>query len=193
VLAFDTGPANALIDAFARAAPGRHGGIDRDGKLSASGKVCEGLLAALARERKAFLDRAPPKSAGFEDFGPPLAEAMLRAFPSTSARDRVRTAVEFTALTVAGAYERHVLPRFPGLGVVRFSGGGTRNPTLMARLRDALGALGLRVEALPEAWSKAKEAVGFALLGDETLAGRPGNLPGATGAKRPVVLGKISL
>ena len=80
----------------------------------------------------------------------------------------------------------------PG-ATARFSGGGTRNPTLMRALADHLRPLGIAVESLPDDWSKAKEAVGFALLADATLRGAPANLPGATGASRATILGKISL
>jgi anhydro-N-acetylmuramic acid kinase len=192
VLAFDTGPANALIDAFARRVPGAPGRIDRDGEVSARGAVDDGALATMEDLARPFLDRAPPKSAGFDEIGPALADRVLAFHAAERPEDLVRTAVELTARTVARAYERHVLPRFPALRRVLFSGGGTRNRTLVAALSAHLAPLGLSPETLDDRWSKAKEAVAFALLGDETLAGRPGNLPGATGARRPVVLGKIS-
>jgi anhydro-N-acetylmuramic acid kinase len=193
VLAFDMGPANALIDGFARGSDPAHGGIDRDGQISAAGRVDARLLAAVLARRAAFLDAPPPKSAGFGDFGPALAADLEGEFASVSPPDRVRTAVEVTAVCVARGFARHVKPRFPALGVVRFSGGGTRNPTLMRALADHLRPLGIAVESLPDDWSKAKEAVGFALLADATLRGAPSNLPGATGAARVTVLGKISL
>lgn len=193
VLAFDLGPANALIDGLARACPGRHGGIDRDGRLSARGRVHVGLLGELFACRRAFLDAPPPKSAGFADFGPDLAARLARDFRRVAPHDRVRTAVEFTAAAVGQALARFVLPRFPALRRVRVSGGGTRNPTLMAALRAHVQPLGVRVTPLSAAWSNAKEAVGFALLADATVRGQPNSLPGATGARRAVVLGKLSL
>lgn len=193
VLAFDAGPANALIDGLARAMPGGHGGIDRDGSLSAAGRVHAPLLDALLARRAGFLEAPPPKSAGFDEFGPALAATLAHDFAAVDPRDRVRTAVEFTAEALARALRRHVRPRFPALARVRVSGGGTRNPTLMGRLRALLTPLGLGVEVLDPTWSQAKEAVGFALLADATLRGAPGNLPSATGARRAVVLGKISL
>jgi anhydro-N-acetylmuramic acid kinase len=193
VLAFDMGPANALIDGLARAVPGVHGGIDRDGALSAAGRVHEPMLAALMARRAAFLAAPPPKSAGFDDFGPALAADLAREFAAVDARDRVRTAVEFTARALARAFGQHVRPRFPALRRVRFSGGGTRNPTLMSAIRQHVEPLGLAAEVLPADWSAAKEAVGFALLADATVRGVPSSLPGATGAAHAAVLGKISL
>ncbi len=186
VIAFDTGPANALIDSFA-------GGIDMDGQISAHGTVDDDALLSLFTRRSKWLSQAPPKSAGFETFGPALAAEIAAAHPQVERDDLVRTAVEFTANTLRNAYEWHVLTRFPGLRRVRFSGGGTRNPTLMNRILAELGRLDLEVSVLEPRWSDAKEAVGFALLADATLRGTPSNVPAATGATHPVVLGKISL
>ena len=102
-----------------------------------------------------------------------------------------RTAVAFTANTLGEAYERFVLTRFPGLTRVRFSGGGCRNPTLMAAITQRLAACGVETCALDDTWADAKEAVAFALLADRTLQGLPGNVPAATGATQPAVLGTI--
>lgn len=190
---FDTGPANALIDAFARRASGDAGAIDLDGRISAEGRVDETVLAALYRESGAFLRRPPPKSAGYVDFGPALAGRISSAHSSTAPEDLVRTAVEFTASTLAEAYERWVVHRYGRIDRVHVTGGGAHNPTLMGRLRERLGRLGLTVEVPGAAWIDAKEAVAFALLADRTVHGRPGNVPGATGAREAVVLGKISL
>jgi anhydro-N-acetylmuramic acid kinase len=191
VLAFDTGPANALIDAFARLVPGAPGGIDRDGAVSAAGRLDAGAAAALREGLRDFRDRPPPKSAGYDAFGADLV-ARARAAGRGRPEDLVRTAVVVTAECLDDAYARHVLPRFPALREVVFSGGGARNPTLMGLASERLGARGLRVAALPPPMVDAKEAVAFALLGDLTLSGEPGNLPSATGAGRAVLLGKIS-
>ncbi len=190
VRAFDTGPANALIDALARAATGD---IDRDGAFSAGGRVDEEVLLDLYVRRRRWLGQAPPRSAGYETFSTPLADEVRAAHPRVAPADLVRTAVEFTALTVRDALAAHVLPQHGSCSPLRLSGGGCRNPTLVAGLREHLGALGIEIEPLPAPWDQAKEAVAFALLADCTLRGLPGNVPGATGARRPVVLGKISL
>jgi anhydro-N-acetylmuramic acid kinase len=193
VVAFDVGPANALIDGFAREVTGPHGGIDRDGALSATGRVVEPLLDALDAHARPFLEAPPPRSAGFQHFGPEVAARMAARFAGVAPHDRVRTAVEWTARTLADGLARYVRPRFARLARVRLSGGGTRNPTLMSRIAALLAPLGLVPEPLEPAFSDAKEAIGFALLGDATLRGLSANLPGATGARRGVPLGKISL
>ena len=192
VLAFDTGPANALIDAFARRLD-EADGIDRDGRLSAAGRVDDDVLLSLYTRRAAWLAQPPPKSAGYGTFGPALAAEIADLHPDASSRDLVRTAVEFTALTLVEAYERFVLTRFPSLSRVRFSGGGCRNPTLMEVLTQKLARAGLTAERLEPSWIDAKEAIGFALLADLTVRGLAGNVPAATGADRAVVLGKLSL
>ena len=191
ISAFDTGPANALIDAFASDVD--ESGMDLDGRVSAGGHVDDDLLLALYTRRARWLRQVPPKSAGYGTFGPRLAGNMRQRFPHMRPADRVRTAVEFTAQTMRDAYEWHVLPHFPDLARIRLSGGGCRNPTLMACIQEKFRNLPLAVESLDPVWSDAKEAVGFALLADETIQGRAGNVPGATGAGRGVALGKISL
>ena len=195
VLAFDTGPANALLDAVASADEvGRAaGGFDRDGSLSAAGAVDDDLLLALYSKRSAWIATPPPKSAGYGTFGDGLLREVAEPLGSASFADRMRTVVEYTALLLRDAYAWHVVTRHPELELVRFSGGGCRNPTLMARIRDLLGRLDLDVEVLPDPWADMKEAVGFALLADRTLRGLPGNVPSATGASRPVVLGSVAL
>ena len=192
ILAFDTGPANALIDAFARRCPGDEE-IDRDGALSAAGAVNDDVLLSLYTKRAAWLAQAPPKSAGYGTFGPALADQIVALHADVSPHDLVRTAVEFTATTLTEAYERFVLTRHPDLELVRFSGGGCRNPTLMTCIGERLARAGLRAEPLDETWIDAKEAVGFALLADRTVRGLPGNVPSATGAANPVVLGTVSM
>jgi len=193
VEAFDSGPANVLIDGLVRLGTGVAGAIDEDGTLSAKGRVHEKALAFLREASRAFLDRAPPKSAGFDDFGPALARRVHEAFPDTPTEDLVRTAVVFTAVTIGEAYARFVVGTHPTLRRVVVTGGGAANPTLMAEIRRRLSALGLTVEVPEDAWAGAKEAVAFALLADRTVRGLPGNAPRATGARHPVVLGKISL
>lgn len=195
ILAFDTGPANMLIDAFARihAHAGHEGGIDRDGTLSARGAVNEDVLLTLYMQRARWLAQEPPKSAGYGTFGPDLIDAILLAHRDVPIPDLVRTAVEFTARTLAEAYDRFVLTRFPDLGRVQFSGGGTRNPTLMQAIRAHLEPLGPTVHVVAGELNDAKEAVAFALLADRTWRGLPGNVPSATGAREAVVLGEVAL
>ncbi len=188
-IAFDTGPGNMLIDyAVSRATDGALT-FDRDGVLAARGRVDEALLHELLREP--YLHQPPPKTTGRELFG---AQFGARVWEQGIARgltpeDIVATLTAFTAASIAQAY-RDFLPSLPDEVIV--SGGGARNPTLMALLRDHLPGVrvipsddvGLGVEA--------KEAVAFAVLAYETWHGRPGNLPSATGARHPVILGNIT-
>jgi anhydro-N-acetylmuramic acid kinase len=98
--------------------------------------------------------------------------------------------VEYCARSLGDAYRRFVLPRFPRLASVGLSGGGARNPTLVQRISAQLQPLEVRV--LGEEFLDWKEAIAFALLANETLSGRPGNLPQVTGARRAVILGEIA-
>lgn len=186
MIAFDTGPANMAIDFFAAQAPG---GMDAGGKISAAGRSIEPLLDALLE--LPFFSRPPPKSAGYSEFGPPVLERLAAAYMKHPLEDLVRTAVEFSARTIEMAYRRFVLPVYPNGRRIVFSGGGVHNSTLMKRIAELLPEL--TVDALPKEAADSKEAVAFALLANETLSGRSGNVASVTGARRPVVLGEIAL
>jgi anhydro-N-acetylmuramic acid kinase len=189
ILAFDTGPANMPIDFMARRLAGNSDGIDRDGHLSAQGKVLTPLLTAMLA--LPYFGKPPPKAAGYDEFGPAVLQRLLAAHPGASGLDLLRTSVEFSARTLADSYTRFVLPRYPELRVVKFSGGGIYNKTLMRRIAELLPQL--QVECLSATDSDAKEALSFAILAHETLCGRAGNVTGATGAQKRVVLGEIAL
>ncbi|MGH7702330.1 MAG: anhydro-N-acetylmuramic acid kinase [Gemmatimonadales bacterium] len=180
-LAFDTGPGVALVDAVARLVDPKLP-FDRDGQLARRGKVDEAALAALLADP--FFATPPPKSTGRERFGDGYAEALHRRVPGA---DGVATAVELTVRSVAAALERWV-PQRPE---VLASGGGVHHPLLWERLSARL--LG-RLRRFDEVFfsGDAKEAVAFALLGYLTIHGQPGNLPGATGAAGPRVLGSVT-
>ncbi len=187
VRAFDTGPANLLIDAVAREVTGAPDGIDADGALSAKGTVDEALLAELLAHP--FLALPPPKSTGRETFGAPMARDLL-ARPGIDARDLLATVARFTAASIADAIHRFVDDEPTELIA---SGGGARNATVMAALAELLDPIPVRRWSAEE-WgfpSEAKEAIAFCILADETLAGRPSNVPSVTGANRPVTLGSI--
>lgn len=183
VIAFDTGPGVALIDAVTRLADSSLP-FDREGALAARGSPNEEVLAQLLAD--AFFHEPPPKSTGRERFGDAAALALHTRLPGA---DGVATAVELTARTVALAIHRWV----PGKPEVVASGGGVRHPGLMKALARELGAERplRRFEELffP---GDAKEAVAFALLGYLTLHGQPGNVPRATGAAGARVLGSIT-
>jgi anhydro-N-acetylmuramic acid kinase len=187
-LAFDTGPGNVLLDALARRATGGAMTCDRDGTLSSRGRAIPELLEELMRHP--FLAQPPPRSGGRESFGEPLV-ADLWARHGDRPFDLIATAAAFTVEATARAYHQWVLPGFRALEGVYLSGGGCRNPTLVNGLRARLAPLPVELLdrlGFPEA---AKEAACFALLASECLAGTPQNVPSATGAGRPVVLGKM--
>jgi anhydro-N-acetylmuramic acid kinase len=185
VLAFDTGPGVAVIDATARLVD-RETSYDRDGHLAARGKPNEEVLAELLAD--SFFGVPPPKSTGRERFGDGYAAALYRRLPGP---DAVATAVELTARTVASA-----IGRWTPAGVeVVASGGGCHHPGLMAALSRHLSDQGHHpLRRFDELFflGDAKEAVAFALLGYLTLHGQPGNLPSATGAGGPRVLGAVT-
>ncbi|MFL5348181.1 MAG: anhydro-N-acetylmuramic acid kinase [Hyalangium sp.] len=189
VLAFDTGPGNMVLDGLARRMTGGTMQCDLDGQLSRQGTVIRSLLAELLMHP--FFALPPPRSAGREGFGEPLVSFLWEQHPDRP-EDLLATALEFTVEATARAYEAYVLPRFKSLEAVYVSGGGTRNPALMERFSARLAPLPVRtVDSLgfPEG---AKEAACFALLAAEHLVGAPSNVPSATGARRRVVLGKLT-
>jgi len=188
-VAFDTGPANMAIDFFARTVPGNELGIDAGGSISARGRCIEPLLAALTGSP--FFSRPPPKAAGYGEFGPQRLAAICAPFRGHAPEDLVRTGVEFAAATIEDAYRAFVLPRYGCPGRVIFSGGGVHNATLMRRIAERLPEL--PVETLPHELADSKEAIAFALLANETLSGRAGNIPSVTGARHAAVLGEIAL
>jgi len=189
VLAFDTGPGNMVIDAVTETVFGQP--YDRDGGIAAGGRVLEKLIAQLLRAP--FFLRRPPKTAGREEFGREFALQFIVDCGTAERQDLVATATALTARSISDSIRRFVLPR----GAFRefiVSGGGVKNPTLMAMLANALRPLGLQVRSSDEFGlpSEAKEAAAFALLAYETWHRRPSNLAAATGAKQPAILGKIS-
>jgi anhydro-N-acetylmuramic acid kinase len=202
VIAFDTGPGNMVIDALSEQLFGEP--CDRDGKIAASGRVLEDVVRRFVNE--SYFRQKPPKTAGREEFGREFAREFLQACNSSAVpqnagtkaapvekKDAIATATAFTARSIRDALKRYVVRKGQFTELIA-SGGGTKNPTLMSVLARDLGELGLRLRSSDEFGipSGAKEAVAFAVLAFETWHRRPSNVPSATGATRPVVLGKIS-
>ncbi|MFG2497587.1 anhydro-N-acetylmuramic acid kinase [Streptomyces sp. NPDC048441] len=183
--AFDTGPANALIDAAVRELTRERLTYDIDGEMAARGTVDAGLLEGLLREP--YYARPAPKTTGKELFHLPYLRAALSGYEALSLDDVVATLTRLTARTVADAV------RSADASEVIASGGGTRNPTLMAFLRAELGS-GVPMRTSDELGlpSAAKEAYAFAVLGFLTAHGLPGTVPESTGARHPSVLGSIT-
>jgi anhydro-N-acetylmuramic acid kinase len=185
VRAFDLGPANMPLDLVVRAWTGGAEGFDRDGARAAAGRVDPGMVAELLRHP--FLALPPPKSTGREAFGDVFVEPLLRRHAGREA-DLLASLTRFVAESVGTGLRRWVPEP---IGEVLVSGGGARNRTLMAALAAVLAPVPVRSLQEVGLDPDAKEAVAFAVLANETLFGRPGNVPGATGAAGPRVLGKL--
>ncbi|KEO83470.1 anhydro-N-acetylmuramic acid kinase [Tumebacillus flagellatus] len=191
-VAFDTGPGNMIVDGLvSRFTEGRLR-YDRDGRMARQGQVLENYLASWLQ--MPYFSLQPPKSTGRELFGEQMVERWWQDALALGSRaeDVIATATEFTVRTFAGAIRDFILPHH-AIDELIVGGGGSYNPAMLDGLRRELPQLTIltQMEAtgIP---SDAKEAVAFAVLGYETYHRRPGNLPSATGAKRPVVLGKIT-
>ncbi|MBL9139231.1 MAG: anhydro-N-acetylmuramic acid kinase [Verrucomicrobiales bacterium] len=193
VQAFDTGPANLLLDlAMQRLTAGRRT-MDRDGQWAARGCVADDLVRAWLRHP--FFRRPPPKSTGREMFGAPYLNRLWSDMDDRQlgGADRLATLTEFTARSVALNYRWHLV------GVpdeVVLCGGGAKNPALVRNLEVALhreipGIRLTRCDA--HGWpTQAVEGAAFALLARECLMGKPGNLPETTGARQAVRCGQIT-
>ncbi|MGH7700857.1 MAG: anhydro-N-acetylmuramic acid kinase [Gemmatimonadales bacterium] len=188
-LAFDTGPGVAVIDAVTRRvdpdAP-----YDVDGERARRGKPAAKVLDALLADP--YFGQAPPKSTGRERFGIAFADRLIELVRGRGGSDNdcVATATALTAETIGRAIERWT-PAAPDAELV-ISGGGARNPALVERLATRVRPR--RVVGFDDLFfeGEAKEALAFAFFGHLTLAGRPGNLPGATGARGPRILGHVT-
>lgn len=191
VMAFDTGPGNMVIDACMQRLFGAE--YDEGGRIAATGEPLERVVREMTRQP--FFDRRPPKTAGREEFGREFVREFLGRCRGARKEDVIATATALTAASVGDAIERIVLPRFRGTKAEMIvSGGGTKNRTLMRMLATRLKPLGVRIRTSAELGmpTEAKEAAAFAVLAYQTWQRRPSNLPSATGAKRPAILGKIS-
>jgi len=191
VFAFDTGPANMLIDALVSHCTRGRQRFDENARLASQGRSLPALLDDLLHDP--YLKLAPPKSTGREYYGHAYVKKILALGQRHRARpnDLIRAATIFTTLSIVDALNRFVLPKTK-IHELIVSGGGAHNPLILAQLSAALPG----IEVLPSSRlgipEDAKEAFAFALLAYETFHQRPANLPSATGACGPAILGKIS-
>jgi anhydro-N-acetylmuramic acid kinase len=187
VIAFDTGPGNMVMDGACEHLFGRP--FDRDGRIAARGRVLDEVLKEILR--RPFFRRRPPKTAGREEFGREFLHEFLGRCGRARKEDVVATATALTARSTAEAIRRFLPGSYAELIV---SGGGAENPALLRLLGEAVAPLGLQLRRSDEFGlpSQAKEAVAFAVLAYQSWHRRPGNIPSATGASRPAILGKIS-
>ncbi len=188
VVAFDTGPANGPLDAAAALVTRGERHYDDGGRLASAGRIHERVVESLLSLE--WFRRPPPRSLSRETFGEPFVAEIVRAHPEMELRDLLATLTEFVARATVAAWREH-LPRLADATDAIVSGGGVHNPVMMSRLRELSAPLAVRSSAELGIDPDAKEAIAFAVLADETLAGRPANLPRVTGATRPVILGKL--
>jgi anhydro-N-acetylmuramic acid kinase len=188
VFGFDTGPGNMPIDCAARILTEGRMEKDDDGKLARKGRVNDQLLALLLEHP--FLKLKPPKSTGAEEFGAHYVAEIIAGNRQISVEDMLATITRFVAESILKAYKEFVLPKHD-IDEIVFSGGGTRNGTLMRTLQELLSPIPITTSDTYGIPSDAKEAVAFAVLANETVRGNPGNIPAATGAAHETVLGTI--
>ena len=189
LVAFDTGPGNMVIDQLMQMLFKKD--YDHGGAVARKGSVLQPVLAQALNAD--YFNIKPPKTAGREEFGSEYAKDFLRRCGRAAKADVIATATALTAMSMAHALRSFILKKSNYRDWV-VSGGGTKNTALMDMLKKEAEGMGLWLRhsddfGIP---SQAKEAVAFALLAYQTFNGLPGNVPSATGAKRPAVLGKIS-
>ena len=185
---FDTGPGNMLLDRAAEVLTEGRLRCDLDGKLALAGTVREELVQKWMEEEPYFA-MVPPKSTGRELFGVQRLGGYLEDLKDASKEDVLATLTAFTARSIADAYRRF-LPVLPD--EVLLCGGGARNPAIRKLLQDELPSSRVGVTEDAGLPGDSKEAVAFAVMGYETMCRRPGNLPAATGASGPVILGSVT-
>ena len=190
LLAFDTGPGNMVIDGAIRLLTSGEKQMDEDGKMAARGVVIDEFLDYLLGHP--YLNDLPPKSTGREDFGPEVyLRDALASRRDHSHEDLISTVTTAVAYSIVRAYNRFIKPKYD---ISRFviSGGGAHNETLIKRIKSGLPGITVRFSDSYGIPVDAREAIAFAMLGNETLCGTPANFPQATGASHPAVLGKIT-
>ena len=188
ILAFDTGPGNMIIDHIANLITKGRYRYDVDGRIAAKGKVDARLLEKLMQHK--FLKRRPPKSTGREEFGAAFSSRLYSIAVKAGLKpaDILATVTAFTARSIIAAYRRF-LPMLPD--EVILCGGGAKNKTLLKMLKEQIEPAKVLLTDDFGINADAKEAISFAILAGATIRGIPNNVPSATGAKTPVVLGKI--
>ena len=181
IVAFDTGPGNMVIDALVSHMTGGKQTFDHNGSIARSGRVHEGLLESMVNDP--YVCALPPKTTGRELFGAEFVSGLIAT--GIPLPDLIASATEFTVLSVSRQIRRTVDPN-----EVIVSGGGVHNRWMMRRLAEELHPTPVKTSADFGIDPDAKEAIAFAVLAHQTVRGRPGNLPSATGARHPAVLGK---
>ena len=185
VIAFDTGPGNMVIDQLTGRMTNGKQRFDRHGSIAAKGHVNRPLLDSLLAA--AYYKTKPPKTAGREQYGQDFTNSLIEIGLATE--DLIATATALTAATIAAAITRFA----PGTEELIAAGGGTHNRQLMAQIAAYLPDCRITTTAEFGIDTDAKEAIAFAILAHRTWRRQTGNLPSATGARKPVILGKVTL
>ncbi len=190
VIAFDTGPGNMLIDYLAKKYFNKD--YDKDGRFASRGKLNSNLFEWLKRNDD-FIERKPPKSTGREYYGKKFLNELILTFKLIPKEDLIRTVTRFTAYGIYRNYEKFI-KKETKIEELIISGGGAKNLQLISDIKNYFGksVVVKNVESLGIS-SDAKEAICFAVLANETIAGHETNIPRVTGAKRKTILGKICL
>jgi anhydro-N-acetylmuramic acid kinase len=193
VFAFDTGPGNMVMDAMALKLYGNP--YDRNGSIAARGQVLNLVLEKMLRN--SYFAMKPPRTTGREEFGREYAAEFLAACRRVSRKpeDALATATALTAESISRSFRDFVLPKMKKAPIdYVVSGGGAHNRTLMKMLAARLEPLGCNLTAIDKFGmpAAAKEAAAFALMAWMTWHYLPGNVPSATGARRPAILGQFS-
>jgi anhydro-N-acetylmuramic acid kinase len=189
VIAFDTGPGNMVMDQLMQLL--LHRSYDRNGDIARRGNVLQPVLKEALRNP--FFRQKPPKTAGREEFGREYANRFLARCGKARKEDIIATATALTVGSIAEALKKFVISKNKYRDYI-ISGGGADNRTLIAMLTAEVSNLGLKLSRIDNFGipSQAKEALAFAVLAYQTWHRQPSNIPPATGASRPAVLGKIT-
>ncbi|MBP1357702.1 MAG: anhydro-N-acetylmuramic acid kinase [Sulfolobus sp.] len=192
IYGFDTGPGNMMVDAAVRIITNGKMEFDYNGEIAYSGDVKEELLSYLLSNP--YIKLPPPKTTGRETFGEHYTRELVKEWLGKGYRpeDIVTTLTEFTVRSILLNYKLFIFSRYK-VDEVIVGGEGSFNKYIMNRLKEELGKLGVKVSTHEDYGisSKFKEAIAMAILGNETIEGRPNNVPNVTGAYKRVIMGKV--
>ena len=186
VIAFDTGPGNMLVDELMRLMYNKP--FDKDGETAKKGKVNQKLFDFLLHDD--YYKLKPPKSTGREHYGSHFVKSLLKRFVKLSRADVIRTVTEYTAHTIWYNYEKFISKKVK-IDELIVSGGGSDNPVITNSLKKYFKGIKIKKINAYGIDQDSKEAVLFAILANECLAGNPANMKSVTGSKKDVILGKI--
>jgi len=192
VIAFDTGPGNMIIDYVVEKLTYGEKKYDNLGEMAARGKIDYNIVEELLKDP--YFEQAPPKTTGREKYGKEFADNLIDLMKSKklTSYDMIATVTYFTAKSISESYKKWIFP-IANLDEVILGGGGSHNITLIRYLKQELSGVQVITQEDIGLSSDAKEAIAFAILGNETIHGNFNNIPNVTGAKHPVVMGKITI